>query len=303
MEKIGVVTVTYNSAEVIQPFLENLFAQTFTNFNLYVIDNNSKDATLKILDIIDDSSFFLVKNNKNLGVAAANNIGIKKALKDKCSHVLLINNDVEFPRSLFKDMLLSIRQNKSSLLAPKVLYHYDNNIIWYAGGGFNKSNGYLPYHSGFNKKNSDSKYKSCTVEYASTCCLLIDKSVFDDIGFMDEKYFVYFDDTDYLFRLKKHGKHSVFYDSNISLTHKVGSLTKSIVKSKEESIYRTNFFLQQNIRNHVYFLRKNGGLYCYFFCVFLLLKNNLRFLFSRRIKKDISTFVLINRSYFQGWFL
>ena len=78
MEKIGIVTVTYNSAEVIQPFLENLFAQTFTNFNLYVIDNNSKDATLKILDIIDDSNFFLVKNNKNLGVAAANNIGIKK---------------------------------------------------------------------------------------------------------------------------------------------------------------------------------------------------------------------------------
>ena len=90
MEKIGIVTVTYNSAEVIQPFLENLFAQTFTNFNLYVIDNNSKDATLKILDIIDDSSFFLVKNNKNMGVAAANNIGIKQALADKCSHVLLI---------------------------------------------------------------------------------------------------------------------------------------------------------------------------------------------------------------------
>ena len=80
MEKIGIVTVTYNSAEVIQPFLENLFAQTFTNFNLYVIDNNSKDATLKILDIIDDSSFYLVKNNTNIGVAAANNISKRNAV-------------------------------------------------------------------------------------------------------------------------------------------------------------------------------------------------------------------------------
>ena len=39
MEKIGVVTVTYNSENVIKPFLENLYAQSFTNFNLYIIDN------------------------------------------------------------------------------------------------------------------------------------------------------------------------------------------------------------------------------------------------------------------------
>ena len=41
MEKIGVVTVTYNSDKVLQPFLSDLFAQSFHNFNLYVIDNAS----------------------------------------------------------------------------------------------------------------------------------------------------------------------------------------------------------------------------------------------------------------------
>jgi len=302
MEKIGVVTVTYNSDKVLQPFLSDLFAQSFHNFNLYVIDNASEDKTLKILDDLNDNRVNQIRNHSNIGVAAANNIGIKKALEDKCSHILILNNDIEFSNTLFKDMLVSIKKENCSMMTPKIMYHSDKDIIWYAGGGFKKSNGYLPYHNGFNENIKNNNYKSLYVDYASTCCLLIKKDVFETIGYMDEKYFVYFDDTDFLFRVKKEGVHKIYYDSQITLFHKVGSLTKSLTKEFERS-YRTHFFLKQNIRNHIYFLRKIGSLYSYLFCLFLFFKNNLRFLFSSRIKKDFSTFLIINKSYFQGWFL
>lgn len=302
MEKIGVVTVTYNSDKVLQPFLSDLFAQSFHNFNLYVIDNASEDKTLKILDDLNDNRVNQIRNQSNIGVAAANNIGIKKALEDKCSHILILNNDIEFSNSLFKDMLVSIKKENCSMMTPKIMYHSDKDIIWYAGGGFKKSNGYLPYHTGFNENIKNNNYQSLYVDYASTCCLLIKKDVFETIGYMDEKYFVYFDDTDFLFRVKKEGIHKIYYDSQITLFHKVGSLTKSLTKEFERS-YRTHFFLKQNIRNHIYFLRKIGSVYSYLFCLFLFFKNNLRFLFSSRIKKDFSTFLIINKSYFQGWFL
>ena len=302
MEKIGVVTVTYNSDKVLQPFLSDLFAQSFHNFNLYVIDNASEDKTLKILDDLNDNRVNQIRNHSNIGVAAANNIGIKKALEDKCSHILILNNDIEFPNSLFKDMLVSIKKENCSMMTPKIMYHSNKDIIWYAGGGFKKSNGYLPYHTGFNENIKNNNYQSLYVDYASTCCLLIKKDVFETIGYMDEKYFVYFDDTDFLFRVKKEGVHKIYYDSQITLFHKVGSLTKSLTKEFERS-YRTHFFLKQNIRNHIYFLRKIGSVYSYLFCLFLFFKNNLRFLFSSRIKKDFSTFLIINKSYFQGWFL
>ena len=302
MEKIGVVTVTYNSDKVLQPFLSDLFAQSFHNFNLYVIDNASEDKTLKILDDLNDNRVNQIRNQSNIGVAAANNIGIKKALEDKCSHILILNNDIEFSNSLFEDMLVSIKKENCSMMTPKIMYHSDKDIIWYAGGGFKKSNGYLPYHTGFNENIKNNNYQSLYVDYASTCCLLIKKDVFETIGYMDEKYFVYFDDTDFLFRVKKEGVHKIYYDSQITLFHKVGSLTKSLTKEFERS-YRTHFFLKQNIRNHIYFLRKIGSVYSYLFCLFLFFKNNLRFLFSSRIKKDFSTFLIINKSYFQGWFL
>ena len=302
MEKIGVVTVTYNSDKVLQPFLSDLFAQSFHNFNLYVIDNASEDKTLKILDDLNDNRVNQIRNHSNIGVAAANNIGIKKALEDKCSHILILNNDIEFPNTLFKDMLVSIKKENCSMITPKIMYHSDKDIIWYAGGGFKKSNGYLPYHTAFNENIKNNNYQSLYVDYASTCCLLIKKDVFETIGYMDEKYFVYFDDTDFLFRVKKEGVHKIYYDSQITLFHKVGSLTKSLTKEFERS-YRTHFFLKQNIRNHIYFLRKIGSVYSYLFCFFLFFKNNFRFLFSSRIKKDFSTFLIINKSYFQGWFL
>ena len=302
MEKIGVVTVTYNSDKVLQPFLSDLFSQSFHNFNLYVIDNASEDKTLKILDDLNDNRVNQIRNHSNIGVAAANNIGIKKALEDKCSHILILNNDIEFPNSLFKDMLVSIKKENCSIMTPKIMYHSNKDIIWYAGGGFKKSNGYLPYHTGFNENIKNNNYQSLYVDYASTCCLLIKKDVFETIGYMDEKYFVYFDDTDFLFRVKKEGVHKIYYDSQITLFHKVGSLTKSLTKEFERS-YRTHFFLKQNIRNHIYFLRKIGSVYSYLFCLLLFFKNNLRFLFSSRIKKDFSTFLIINKSYFQGWFL
>ena len=302
MEKIGVVTVTYNSDKVLQPFLSDLFAQSFHNFNLYVVDNASEDKTLKILDDLNDNRVNQIRNHSNIGVAAANNIGIKKALEDKCSHILILNNDIEFSNTLFKDMLVSIKKENCSMMTPKIMYHSDKDIIWYAGGGFKKSNGYLPYHTGFNENIKNNNYQSLYVDYASTCCLLIKKDVFETIGYMDEKYFVYFDDTDFLFRVKKEGVHKIYYDSQITLFHKVGSLTKSLTKEFERS-YRTHFFLKQNIRNHIYFLRKIGSVYSYLFCLFLFFKNNLRFLFSSRIKKDFSTFLIINKSYFQGWFL
>ena len=43
MDKIGIVTITYNSEKVLVPFIDCIIKQTYSNFNLYVVDNNSSD--------------------------------------------------------------------------------------------------------------------------------------------------------------------------------------------------------------------------------------------------------------------
>ncbi len=187
MEKIGLVTITYNSEDVIRDFLKSTLSQTFQNFIVYIIDNNSKDNTLEILKENKDDRIKVVQNKKNFGVAKANNQGIELALKDKCTHVLIINNDVEFEKELFEKMLKIQKDNNCSLVAPKMMYFDSPTYIWYAGSVFVKNKGFLPIHKGIKQKDIAQFDGVYPVEYAPTCCLLIKKEVFKDVGMMDEK--------------------------------------------------------------------------------------------------------------------
>jgi GT2 family glycosyltransferase len=299
LDKIGLVTITYNSADVLQPFLDCVWRQTHDNLILYVIDNASQDTTRSILKMENDSRLKIINNAANFGVAKANNQGIESAITDGCDQVLIINNDVEFETTLIEKLLQIQAEKSCSLVTPKMMYFDNPNYIWYAGSWFIKKKGYLPLHRGMKQLDEGQYEKIIEVEYAPTCCLLAKKKVFQDIGLMDEKYFVYFDDTDFSYRVWKDGRHKIFYCPDIRFYHKVGSLTKSFNK-QEERIFRGDFFIQQNTKNHIYFLKKIGGLFAYAFIVWLFFKNNIRFFVSPQIRKNFKTWLMINTSYFEG---
>ena len=299
MEKIGLVTITYNSADVLQCFLDCVWQQTHNNLVLYVIDNASEDATRSILEMENDSRLKRINNSTNFGVAKANNQGIESAIADACDQVLIINNDVEFETTLIKKLLQVQVEKSCSLVAPKMMYFDNPTHIWYAGSWFIKKKGYLPLHRGMKQLDEEQYDEIVEVEYAPTCCLLVKKEVFQDIGLMDEEYFVYFDDTDFSYRVWKDGRHKIFYYPFVEFHHKVGSLTKSFNKEGKR-IYRGNFFIKQNTRNHVFFLKKIGGVFAYLFIVWLFFKNNIRFFTNPKIRKNFATWQLINKSYFEG---
>jgi GT2 family glycosyltransferase len=299
MDKIGLVTITYNSADVLQPFLDCVWQQTHNNLVLYIIDNDSEDDTHLILEKENDVRLQIINNSSNFGVAKANNIAIKRAIADDCDQVLIINNDVEFEATLIEKLLQLQDERSCSLVTPKMMYYDNPNHIWYAGSWFIKKKGYLPLHRGMKEIDEGYFDKIVEVEYAPTCCLLAKKEVFQDVGMMDEKYFVYFDDTDFSYRVWKDGRHKIFYCPNVKFYHKVGSLTKSFNK-EEEKIFRGDFFIQQNTKNHIYFLKKIGGLFAYAFIAWLFLKNNIRFIVNPQIRKNFKTWLLINTSYFEG---
>ena len=299
MDKVGLVTITYNSADVLQPFLDCVWKQTHNNFILYVIDNSSMDNTLSILKKANDSRLVVLENETNFGVAKANNQGIIKAIEDGCDNILIINNDVEFEPTLIEKLIKTQQENNCSLVTPKMMYFDSPQNIWYAGGWFIKKKGYLPLHRGMKELDEGQYDEIVEIEYAPTCCLLAKKEVFQDIGMMDEKYFVYFDDTEFSYRVWKDRRHKMFYYPYVEFYHKVGRLTKSFDKDAENT-YRGNFFIKQNTSNHIYFLKQIGGFFAYGFIVWLFFKNNIRFVMSPKIRKNFTTWWLINKSYFEG---
>jgi GT2 family glycosyltransferase len=297
--KIGLVTITLNSESVIAGFINSVTNQNYLNYCLYIVDNNSTDNTLKkINELADKDKVVIIKNNFNNGVAGGNNQGILKALEDGCEYVILINNDTEFEKELISKLLYAAQNLKYSIAVPKMLYYNEPEIIWFGGGYLKRSSGYRNFHVGMGEKD-EGQYSDREITYAPTCCALIHRSVFEDIGLMDEKYFVYFDDTDFWYRVMKHGKHKMLYINDIVFYHKVGSLTKSKNGTRHNFKFG-EFAIKYTTRNRVYYLRKQKTPLSYFNLIWFWFRINLRFLFSGKYNVNINTWKLIQFSFWDG---
>ena len=296
MIKVAIITITYNSSNVIIPFLKCLSESSFKDFKLFIIDNNSVDDTVELIYKIKKIDFQIIENKKNIGVAAANNMGIKFALDQGYQKVLLSNNDIVFNKNIIADLVNFSENQSSSISSLKIMYEHDKDKIWYCGGFFNFTKGLVPEHLGIGQSDFGQYNNLKYSDYAPTCFVLFDSKVFSTIGFMDEAYFVYFDDTDFFYRVKKNGNFKLLINQKIKIFHKVGSLTStSNAKGK-----KSNFFIGQNIQNHFYFLKKNERLYFYLFIPFLFIRYNLRTIVSNQYKFSFNTLLLVNKSIIKG---
>jgi GT2 family glycosyltransferase len=256
-KKVGVVTVTYNSGNVIDGFMRSMLAQSHESFILYVVDNASADKTLAALDGYVDPRINVVANKENTGVAEGNNQGIRLAMKIGCDFVLLINNDTEFGADLIEVMLSAIERHDAEMLVPKMMFFEPKNMIWCAGGYFKRWLGYSTGHYGEGELDHGQFDAAMPIKYAPTCCMLIRSTVFDKVGLMDPRYFVYYDDTDFCWRAGELGIR-FWYDPVGPLYHKVSSLTGG---------NQSEFAIKYATRNKVYFALKNLGVVQVGYCL------------------------------------
>ena len=90
-KKISVIIATYNAHNYIRACLSSILKQTYKNFEILIIDNNSSDDTLKIVHSLKSKIITIIKNHENMGFAKANNIGIKEGIRNGSEYLLLLN--------------------------------------------------------------------------------------------------------------------------------------------------------------------------------------------------------------------
>lgn len=298
-KKVGIVTVTFNSGTVLQPFLDCIVKQSYSNFILYIIDNVSTDDSVAIAAACKDPRVRLFKNEVNSGVAGGNNQGIFAALKDNCDFIWLVNNDVEFEDTYLEKLLRASDENGYSMITSKMMYYFDQSLIWYAGSFFQKYFGYMANHIGLREKDTGQYDQDRLVDYAPTCSVLFKKQVFDDIGFMDEQYFAYYDDTDFLVRAYLDGRHQLWYIGKTFFYHKIGVSSQS-KKGGIRKFKFGDFHIKLTTRNKVYYLRKQKTVLAWLNIIYFYIRLNLRFLFSGKYRLNFKTWKLIHSSFKEG---
>ena len=106
---LSIILVNYNSRDVLHPCLESLKNQEGKfSFEVIVIDNDSSESIIELESSFQHFTF--IYNEKNIGFAAANNIGIKKA---KGKYILLLNPDTIVNENSFQPMIKYLEENKN----------------------------------------------------------------------------------------------------------------------------------------------------------------------------------------------
>lgn len=231
MTKIGIVVLNWKQPDLTISTIDSLVKIKTKNFKykIFLIDNNSPDNSYQIFKqkYSSNSLIEIIKNNSNLGYVG-NNLGIKKAIKQKFDYVLLINNDVIVDPNFLEELVNGANLG-FDLVGPKIYfapgyeYHLSRyskkeqgSVIWSAGGQIDWQNiygsniGVDEVDIGQYDQNNDK------IDFLTGCCLMINSKVFKKIGYLDEKYFMYLEDMEFCQRAKKNGyKLAYVYKSKI----------------------------------------------------------------------------------------
>ncbi len=237
--KVAIITVNYNGKKDTLEFLDSLSILPTTTYQLLtiVVDNASSDGSVsEIHKKFPDVD--IIQAGQNLGFAGGYNKGIEYAKIWGADYFLLINNDSLIKNENLVDELVKTAEPDVNigLVSPKIYFapHFEfhkkryskkdlGNVIWFAGGEFDWDN-IGSIHRGIDEVDKG-KYDGVEEsEIISGACVLIKKEVVEKIGLFDEKYFLYFEDSDFIKRVKD-ARFKVFYNGKVAIYHKVSQST------------------------------------------------------------------------------
>jgi hypothetical protein len=224
---IGVITVNYNQYQLIREFLDSLAAvKNAKNLSVYIADVSTNKETFEIENKYPMK--IISKSFPNKGYADGINMGIKYFLKQGFDKFCAINNDVFFDKNFTieseKGFLKADIFGGKIYYAPGYEYHkkYQENdigkVLWYAGGINDWSNVHT-IHRGVDQVDLKQYEKFEETDFITGCMLFFNKKVVDKIGLWDEKYFLYYEDSDFCERAKRQA-FKLFYNPKIIIWHK-----------------------------------------------------------------------------------
>lgn len=292
--KVSIITLNWNSLKHTLECLESLKKIIYPNYEVIVVDNGSKGNDANILREKFNDFIQVITNDKNYGFCGGNNIGIKYALEKGTDYVLLLNNDTIVDPEFLNELIKAAEEEKIGLAQPKI-YKYDQRekldlnenglltiISFYFG---------LARIGFFFRKNNFEKIKKITC--VSFCCALIKKNVFDNVGLLDEVYFIGgYDSLDFSCRAIKSG-FKIIYCPKSKIWHK-GSGSSDI---------NSPIIWHDRVKNRIYFARKNFHVieYILFLILFLILYIPKLLLQITFINKKISLLLPIIKGIYDGF--
>ena len=240
MKRVAIIIVNYNGWQDTIDCLKSISHLNLPDIKLHtvVIDNDSSnDSYDQLTEFITKEEELvnveLVKLSSNLGFSGGTNVGIKSAIAQDDDYIMLLNNDTTVDLDLVTE-LVKAANKKAGIVVPKIYfakgYEYhkgrytkaeQGKVIWYAGGQIDWNNMYAS-HRGVDEVDKGQYDVKEQTEFASGCCMLVSREVFDEVGYLDDDLFLYLEDLDFCLRSIKEG-YEIIYKPKAMVWHKNAS--------------------------------------------------------------------------------
>jgi len=273
--RVTIIIVTWNSFQFLYECLESIRAQTFTDFQVMLVDNHSADKTTEFLRS-EYPEYYLLQNFNNVGFCRANNQGIRLSSSD---YILTLNPDTILDNTFLERIIAEADQHpKGGSFTGKVLKLHKNNEASDLDTEFftnsKKTNiidttGLVVYKNGMSLRRGEGENAQNTFQVSQEifgvdgACALYRREALEDIKinneYFDENFFAYKEDVDIAYRLRLYGWNAHYVARATAYHHRYFAADNrgKIRTIKQTRIQKSFFSRMISFKNQHLMLLKN----------------------------------------------
>ncbi len=201
----SLIVLNWNGRQLLETCLPLLLATDYPNFDVMVVDNGSSDDSVAYVRA-NFPQAKLIENEANLGFAGGMNVGMRQATGEI---LVLVNTDVRVCSGWLKALVAAMNTDPMIGVAGCKVYYPDRQTLQHAGGIINYPQA-LPDHWGHKEVDEGQYDVSREVDYVIGAVFALRRDLLEQIGYLDEGFYLYFEDPDYCFRARCAGYKVVY---------------------------------------------------------------------------------------------
>lgn len=195
---VMIITLNWNRKADTLTFLQSCAALRYPRLHLVVVDNGSADGSPAAITATFPQVTQLL-NGANLGFAAGMNVGLRYAMTHGADYVFLANNDTLLTPDLIDQLVAAAEARQAAMAAPAIYYTSAPERLWWLGGRLR------PWLLEIRRYERAPAMEPFAVDFITGCGMLISRAALDAVGLFDERFFMYYEDSDLCLRVQRAG--------------------------------------------------------------------------------------------------
>lgn len=244
---VCIVVLNWNNRDDTLSCLESLRGLDYPSFDVVVVDNGSTDDSVATIRE-RHPEVTVLEARRNLGFTGGNNLGLRWALDCGADYALLLNNDTELTASFLTLLVAAAEEDpRIGIASPLILYHDRPDTIWSAGGRIDWLRGSASMIGLDELDRGQFGTTPHNVDFVTGCALLVKADVMRRLGLLDERFFAYYEDTEWCVRARHAGYRTVLVP-RARIWHKISPAAREASPTVHYMMTRNRLLFLQTTR-------------------------------------------------------